>query len=89
MMDTVDEEAFCSIFYNKEINIFIREHHSSAILLQQFKKRDKMCLIGPKCDQLGPINIVYLKSPLDASYHINSIWIYNSKSLKCEKRLLF
>ena len=24
---------------------------------------DRMRLIGPKCDQLGPINIVYLKSP--------------------------
>ena len=24
---------------------------------------DRMRLIGPKCDQLGPITIVYLKSP--------------------------
>ena len=24
---------------------------------------DRMCLIGPKYDQLGPIHIVYLKSP--------------------------
>ena len=24
---------------------------------------DRMRLIGPKCDQLGSINIVYLKSP--------------------------
>ena len=24
---------------------------------------DRMWLIGPKCDQLGPITIVYLKSP--------------------------
>ena len=24
---------------------------------------DRMRLIGPKCDQLGPIIIVYLKSP--------------------------
>ena len=24
---------------------------------------DWMRLIGPKCDQFGPINIVYLKSP--------------------------
>ena len=24
---------------------------------------DRMRLTGPKCDQLGPINIVYLKSP--------------------------
>ena len=24
---------------------------------------DRMRLIDPKCDQLGPINIVYLKSP--------------------------
>ena len=24
---------------------------------------DRMRLIGPKCDQLGPLTIVYLKSP--------------------------
>ena len=24
---------------------------------------DSMPLIGPECDQFGPINIVYLKSP--------------------------
>ena len=24
---------------------------------------DRVRLIGPNCDQLGPINIVYLKSP--------------------------
>ena len=24
---------------------------------------DRMRLIGPKCDQLGPITIVFLKSP--------------------------
>ena len=24
---------------------------------------DRMRLMGPKCDQLGPMNIIYLKSP--------------------------
>ena len=26
---------------------------------------ERICLSGPKCDQLGPTNILYLKSPND------------------------
>ena len=36
---------------------------------------DGMRLIGHKCDQLGPISIAYLKSP------ITGIWIYISVNL--------
>ena len=34
---------------------------------------DRMRLIGPKCDQLGPINIVSLKSPNEKtnSFHLH------------------
>ena len=58
---------------------------------------DRMRLIGPKCDQLGPITIVYLKSPNEKTNsfcfrrenkHINEktillarIWIYISVKL--------
>ena len=49
---------------------------------------DRMRLIGPKCNQLGPINIVYLKSPNEKTnslktnssyYAVKPLVIYNTR----------
>ena len=37
-----------------------------------------MRLIGPKCDQLGPINIVYLKSPNEKTNSLSTQgWVFS------------
>ena len=49
---------------------------------------DRMCLIGSKCDQLGPITIVYLKSSNEKTNSLStqdwvlSLDVKDSKTLK-------
>ena len=52
-----------------------------------------MCLIGPKCDQLGPITIVYLKSPNEKTNFLStrlgvSDECRTKKAFKYVKRML-
>ena len=45
-----------------------------------------MRLIGPKCDQLGPISIVYLKSPIENKLFLSSQdWILSPDVKRFQK----